>query len=312
MLIQRRRSAAATWSQRLAVFALPFFVVVIAGHRFGQIPTPVVFWLIAIGLSLLCASLFAAAVGFYQLWSTAAKGGLNCVRGSLLSIIVLAPFVWFGWKAVTLPTLHDVSTDLDDPPEFSAAGEQRTPAMNSLALLDATSVRAQLEAYPQVRSRRYQAPVDRVFKAVADIIAARGWTVTAEDELDTSGRIDIPGTAQDADPNTFADGKLKRVILPAFRPSEAEIREILAAGQNADPDDDSDEGEVYVEAMSRSLLFGFPSDIVIRLVQEDDGTLVDMRSSSRWGPHDLGTNAERIADFLNDLDAALIGVAGEQ
>ena len=35
--------------------------------------------------------------------------------------------------------------------------------------------------------------------------------------------------------------------------------------------------------------------------------LVDMRSNSRWGPHDLGSNADRILSFMKDLDLALQG-----
>ena len=35
-----------------------------------------------------------------------------------------------------------------------------------------------------------------------------------------------------------------------------------------------------------------------------------MRSASRYGRHDLGDNAARIAGFLTALDAAVAGAAG--
>jgi len=38
---------------------------------------------------------------------------------------------------------------------------------------------------------------------------------------------------------------------------------------------------------------------------------VDVRSSSRLGNHDFGYNAKVIEDFLTQLDASLLGIAGE-
>ena len=63
-----------------------------------------------------------------------------------------------------------------------------------------------------------------------------------------------------------------------------------------------------MEAVAHSFLFGFESDIVLRIIEEEDGTLVDMRSTSRFGAHDLGSNASRIIAFMSDLDASLQGL----
>ena len=49
---------------------------------------------------------------------------------------------------------------------------------------------------------------------------------------------------------------------------------------------------------SAATLFGFTDDVVIQLTLEDKHTRIDMRSSSRTGPFDLGRNAKRIDDFL--------------
>ena len=49
----------------------------------------------------------------------------------------------------------------------------------------------------------------------------------------------------------------------------------------------------------------FPADVAIRLIDEDTSTYVDMRSASRYGPHDFGDNAARIASFLAELDVEI-------
>ena len=54
---------------------------------------------------------------------------------------------------------------------------------------------------------------------------------------------------------------------------------------------------------------GFRDDVVIRIRGVDESSRVDVRSSSRYGFHDLGSNASRIRAFLEslelDIDAAL-------
>ncbi|MDQ2634769.1 MAG: DUF1499 domain-containing protein [Pseudomonadota bacterium] len=63
--------------------------------------------------------------------------------------------------------------------------------------------------------------------------------------------------------------------------------------------------EISIEAEASSPLLGFPADIVIRLIDEGSSTYVDMRSASRYGPHDFGDNAARIGFFLADLDVEI-------
>jgi uncharacterized protein (DUF1499 family) len=61
--------------------------------------------------------------------------------------------------------------------------------------------------------------------------------------------------------------------------------------------------ETTIEAVAYSLLLAIPSDVAIRIVDEQGSTYVDMRSASRYGLHDFGENARRIGAFLAELDA---------
>ena len=53
-----------------------------------------------------------------------------------------------------------------------------------------------------------------------------------------------------------------------------------------------------IEAVDRTLLFGFRDDIVIRVSPAPQGSVTDVRSKSRVGESDIGTNARRIRRFL--------------
>jgi uncharacterized protein (DUF1499 family) len=65
-----------------------------------------------------------------------------------------------------------------------------------------------------------------------------------------------------------------------------------------------------IEAVARTPIMGFREDVVIRIRgNNDEESRVDMRSSSRYGSHDVGSNASRVQSFLqsleDDIDAAL-------
>jgi uncharacterized protein (DUF1499 family) len=60
-----------------------------------------------------------------------------------------------------------------------------------------------------------------------------------------------------------------------------------------------------LEAIATTALFGFHDDIAIRVRPDGDGACrVDMRSKSRVGKGDMGTNAARIRAFVQNVEAA--------
>ncbi len=65
-----------------------------------------------------------------------------------------------------------------------------------------------------------------------------------------------------------------------------------------------DRQESRIEATDRTIWLGFTDDIVIRVRPEDGGSRVDIRSVSRVGTSDLGTNAARIRRFMKRLAGA--------
>lgn len=56
-----------------------------------------------------------------------------------------------------------------------------------------------------------------------------------------------------------------------------------------------------IEAVATSRIMGYRNDVVIRIRATPKGARVDMRSASRYGTRDLGTNAERIENLMADL-----------
>ena len=64
---------------------------------------------------------------------------------------------------------------------------------------------------------------------------------------------------------------------------------------------DANRTDGRIEAVDRTFWFGFQDDIVIRILPDGAGSRVDLRSVSRVGKSDIGTNAKRIMRFLSQL-----------
>jgi len=67
----------------------------------------------------------------------------------------------------------------------------------------------------------------------------------------------------------------------------------------------SDAAEGRIEAVATSRLFGFADEVAVRISPAEGGARVDMRSRSRLGKIDRGTNAQRIRAYLGDLNQRL-------
>jgi uncharacterized protein (DUF1499 family) len=169
---------------------------------------------------------------------------------SLGSLVLLAAVasVPIGHLRVAgrVPPIHDITTDLDDPPRFVAVLPLRRGAPNTAEHGGAALAAQQRAGYPDLGPARFTAPPERVFARAAEVARGLGWEVVAA----------VP-----------AEGRL--------------------------------------EATDRTRWFGFRDDIVIRVAREGSGTRVDIRSVSRVGRSDLGTNAHRIRAFVDALRAAL-------
>lgn len=296
---ERKKSVSAIWCQRLGIFLIPYFLMATLMHRFGGIQTPQLFVIMAIGLVIAIVALILAIRAASDLWSKGHKGGKLMVRGMLLSLLVLLPFGYYAYLALALPLANDISTNTFRPPEFIKTWESRirrsNEGINQLADFDDEYSERLLIAYPRVGPRRYPAGPERVYQAVNRIIQDRGWKVIA------SHGIAEPAPNEDVEKEKLEDnpkGKKKnskKTIKPAD--IEVETEQLLE--------------DISIEVTITSLIFGYKYDAIVRIISEDVSTLVEMRSSSRWGAHDFGVNAKIIEKFMGDLDLALLGIAGE-
>jgi uncharacterized protein (DUF1499 family) len=211
-------------------------------YRLGVLSLPNAFtllrWAAYVGIGAIVFALPPAFIGY-------ARGRRFQVLVAALALLGGAtasgiPFQ-LQQSARSRPPIHDITTDLENPPSFEAVVPLRAEAPNSLER-PPDLARQQREGYPDLVPVTLPMPVDQAFdRALAEAQDA-GWRIVTADK---------------------------------------------AAGR--------------IEATDTTRWFGFQDDVAVRLTPWGTGTRVDVRSVSRIGRGDVGTNASRIRRYLQAL-----------
>jgi uncharacterized protein (DUF1499 family) len=118
-------------------------------------------------------------------------------------------------------------------------------------------------------------------------------------------RQDAPNPAEYGGPDIAAQQRaayadLKPLLLTV--PPDQAFGKALAAARDMGWDIIAvDPAEGRIEATDTTFWFGFKDDVVIRVAAVDHGSRIDVRSVSRVGKSDVGTNAKRIRSYMDRL-----------
>ncbi|MFD1197690.1 DUF1499 domain-containing protein [Brucella gallinifaecis] len=196
---QRRQSRSAIWALRFGVFAAVLSVLGFILHRSSQIETPDFVLVMAAGGFFSLLALLCAAKGLRNLWVNGDKGGTRSFWGSFLACVVLFPICFLASLWYGSPPLHDVATDLENPPQFPSNMPARLPRMNALTAEIKGELPGQMSAYPDVTGRRYEAAPDRVAQGVENTLMLFGWTLISRDiPMNSHDSIRFAATAHSA------------------------------------------------------------------------------------------------------------------
>jgi hypothetical protein len=169
----REPSLAAKWALPPAIFSLVLAIVATIAHRSGLLLTQN-FLLVAATVFIIALSGFLLSMlGFYALWTKAAKGGRRSAWALVLSMPVLCTGLLAVFLTFITAPLSDISTDNLDPPHFlqiinAASGENinEPPRINA---------QLQTEYYPNLTGRRYALATEAIVAHVFKQIVENGW-----------------------------------------------------------------------------------------------------------------------------------------
>jgi uncharacterized protein (DUF1499 family) len=111
----------------------------------------------------------------------------------LAGVTILVP-----WRlrqtARALPPIHDITTDLADPPPFVAVLPLRAGAPNSAEYGGDSVAVQQRRGYPDLAPLQVAAPPAVAFRRAADAARAMGWEMVAADSA--AGRVEATATTR--------------------------------------------------------------------------------------------------------------------
>jgi len=149
-------------------------LLMLALHRFDFIKADSFINSIMVSFGIALIGFALAIKGFVDLWSRGDKGGRSSIKGMILSFFTLIPIGLAGGIWLFLPTLNDISSDLDNPPSYLTS---LLPLKTLPAQILASKAQLQSETWPDLRGRRYEISPDRILTAIETVMNAQGWKI---------------------------------------------------------------------------------------------------------------------------------------
>ncbi len=150
-------------------------------------------------------ALAAVVVAIVVMRRTGRRLGGLVVIGVAVAAAVLPIRTWLAARSA--PPIHDVTTDVDNPPRYVAVAKLRVPPANSVDYGGEAVARHQRASYGDLRPLIVKAPPPRALAMAADTARAEGWTVLAQDiGFGDLGRLEATDTS-------FLFGRLDDIVV---------------------------------------------------------------------------------------------------
>ncbi len=259
-------SRLAVWARRIALFSLAATFIAVVIVRSGALDIVPALSTLAGALVLACVAILLAFCAGIAIWREGFRGGRQAVTALLIGFALIAYPLYLGIKARNLPAIYDITTDPIDPPQFDAIARLRPRDANPVTYAGLYAAEQQHNAYSDIEPDDTNSSAQEAYDAAMKVIAKRKWRVV--------------------------DARPPQASLPGPTP-----RNVAAQASTA--------RDGIIEAVARTPILGFRDDVVVRVRPTADGARIDVRSASRYGRNDLGTNAARVRNLLDDVDTVL-------
>jgi uncharacterized protein (DUF1499 family) len=240
---RQKLSIAATMAMIFAIVAVLLAVAAGLGSRLSWWQFGMGFTLLRWGVYVGIAAVVLSLLGLFASRPSGSRRGLpRSLLALIMSLAVVAvPLMWMN-TAKSVPPIHDITTDTQNPPQFDAVLALRVNAPNSTEYGGEKIAAQQREAYPDIQPLEIGIAPEAAFTVALKIANELGWEIAAQN------------------------------------PQKG-----------------------LIEATDTTFWFGFKDDVVVRIKAQNNGSRVDIRSVSRVGRSDVGTNAARIRVFIKEF-----------
>ena len=219
-------------------------IIALAGARAGVLPPLPAFGVFGIGMLALVVSIFVTIIGL--ILSKGTGGATSAVRTwSALTVAVLAMAIIASQQPESSGSspIHDITTDIGNPPSFEAILPLRKDAPNPPEYAGKEAAEIQKAIYPDIVTLTVEKPTDEVFMAAEKVARDLGWEIVRADP--DSGQIEATATT---DWFRFKDDVVIR-LTPRGTESYVDIRSKSRIGQG-DMGANADRIKTFLTALS--------------------------------------------------------------
>jgi hypothetical protein len=175
------------------------------GYRLQFWDHPPAFKILIVGVVVATVGTAVGAAAIYLSW----RGGHATsmywsIAAFATGLLVAAPVVSSAHLLRTLPRIHDISTDTENPPPFVAVLKERAGAPNAADYGGPAVAKLQRAAYPDLKPLYVGMPPPAAFEAALTSARELGWKIVDADSA--AGRIE-------ASDRTFWFGFIDDVVI---------------------------------------------------------------------------------------------------
>jgi uncharacterized protein (DUF1499 family) len=139
-----------------------------------------------------------------------------------VAVLVIGPLIF---KMATVPRIHDITTDTEDPPQFVALLATREASSNGAAYGGPAVAAEQKKGYPDIVPFLLPDPPERAFPRIEAAARELGWHIIAA--VPAEGRLEATATTPLL---RFKDDIVARVV-PARNGSRVDVRSVSRIGR---------------------------------------------------------------------------------
>ena len=181
-----RMSRTANAGLGLTILAVALMLAGYAGIASGSLGVEIGFRLFLGGVALSFIALAVSLIGWRQ--TRAAPGRSRAWAGIIVGAGIMALMAPQIMAAFSVPPIHDITTDTDNPPLFVDILPLRADAPNTAEYGGASLAAIQKAGYPGVVPLMLAVPPAEAFTRAQKIVETRGWALVAANA--DEGRIE--------------------------------------------------------------------------------------------------------------------------
>jgi len=174
------KSRLAAWGLRLAILGLAGLALGILGHRLGVLDFRPALLGLAGGAAIGVIGAIVSAIALVMSLASSRSGVRTAIAGLVIGLLVAAPVAQAMIAGSKVPRIHDIATDLDNPPAFDAVVALRGETSNPLDRAEpADLAELQRQAYPDLKTLEIEAQPGKVYEAALETARDMGWEIAA-------------------------------------------------------------------------------------------------------------------------------------